>query len=143
MQIDDFDFLCEIWTMFDENSDWIVIDFVLNLVKLFSTLSTCGHFIFDTQTCCLSVYFFCMLTTVFFWILDENFFFKLRNAINKIRVAASFFFSNLFLCLSQLSQATLRPELLNFVQKLCPFKRLIYDLIHEWRSFGGVKTDID
>jgi hypothetical protein len=66
---DDFDFLCEIWKMFDENSDWIVIDFVLNLVKLFSILSTCGHFIFDPQTCFFRV-FFRMLTTVFFWILD-------------------------------------------------------------------------
>jgi len=108
-----------------KSSDRIIIEFGLNLMKraviLFLILKL--------------VYFPCIFSHAdnnFFWI----FFVKLRKTIIKIRVAASFF-SNLFLCLSQLSQATLRPELLNFVQNLCPLNRLIYDLILKLRSFLG------
>ena len=129
-------FLCEIRTKCGENSEWIVIEFGLNLMKL----AVISFFEFSNLMLPFSAYFLRMLTIVFLDLKKKLV--KLQNAINKIRVAVSFF-SNLFLCLSQLSQATLWPELPNFVQKLCSFKRVIYDLIHEWKSYGGVKTDID
>ena len=107
---------------------WIIIEFGLNFMKLAVILFL--NFLF-------SVYFFACWQQVFFWILDIKNLVKLRKTINKIRVTASFFVLIFFFVLSQLSQATLRPKLLNFVQKLCPFKRLIYDLILKWRSVGG------
>lgn len=124
--------LNEVWWNFWMNRNWIWFEFD----------ETCGHFIFWVLKLDTSIF------RVFFAHADYSFsgfekkLVKLQNAINKIRVAVSFF-SNLFLCLSQLSQATLWPELPNFVQKLCSFKRVISDLIHEWKSYGGVKTDID
>ena len=111
-----------------KSSDWIIIEFGLNFMKLAVILFL--NFLF-------SVYFFACWQQVFFWILDIKNLVKLRKTINKIRVTASFFVLIFFFVLSQLSQATLRPKLLNFVQKLCPFKRLIYDLILKWRSVGG------
>lgn len=127
--------LNDVWWKFWLNRNWFCFEFG------FSILSARDHFIFDPQTWFFRV-FFRMLTTVFFL----NFRYKKISSNYGRQLIKSgsqhLFFSNLFLCLSQLSQATLRPELLNFVQKLCSFKRLIYDLILKLRSFGGVKTDM-
>jgi len=109
-----------------KSSDRIIIEFGLNLMK-------CAVILFLILKL---VYFPCIFSRADYSFFSDFFFVKLRKTINKIRVAASIFFSNLFLCLSQLSQATLRPELQNFVQKSCPLKRLIYDWILKSRSFG-------
>jgi len=125
------------WNLNEGGEVWlkVLIESKLNLVWISWNLRS-FYFWPSNLLLLFSVYFFTCWQQ-FFWILDIKNLVKLRKTINKIRVTASFFVLIFFFVLSQLSQATLRPKLLNFVQKLCPFKRLIYDLILKWRSVGG------